>query len=128
MRAARVESGSDSLIPLITGNEYFLERGRSITTPLRSMSEIRETMRTKATGVRWSGPPAGGREEDESLSPNHHPGDGLQLPAALVQRDKENVVAEIGCERFHHLPPGDGLRAGDLNATAGAETEDADVP
>ncbi len=54
MRAARVESGSASVIPTITGNEYFAGwlAGRSMMTPLASISSMCELTSTKATGVR----------------------------------------------------------------------------
>ncbi len=54
MRAARVESGSASAMPTITGNEYFfvLPGGVSITTPWISISAIFDPTCAKATGVR----------------------------------------------------------------------------
>ncbi len=54
MRAERVESGSESPKPRMTGNENFLCAlgGSSISTPLASVSRTREPTRAKATGVR----------------------------------------------------------------------------
>src|SRR5690349_12495411 len=54
IRAARVDSGSDTPVPTSTGKEYFFAPpgGRSITTPLASISAIFEPICTNPMGTR----------------------------------------------------------------------------
>ena len=110
-------------MPRITGNEYFFLDESSISTPPASIKLTLDPMRAKATGVRsWIGDldAVGGKAHDAG---RFDPGNLLKLLLTLIERNKEDVAADVAAHDFHDLAAGDVAQARHFNVVAGIQAK-----
>ena len=110
-------------MPIITGNENFFLDESSISTPPASISMTFDPMRAKATGVRsWicDFDAVGGKSHDAG---RFDPGNLLKLLLPLIERNKEDVAADVAAHDFHDLGASDVAQASHFNVVAGVQPE-----